>query len=212
MLYQFFNCYQFHLLWWKMTLKLMGTCTKSILRDHIDEVIRSHSFHHSLGFLRSRKRPLDWKKLMIFYGSQIIQNSPRHTQFISWYQEEEFHKKFIGSNITVFPIFFPITTGALWEILLDSFFHGNCSYPSISSDFNTVNVLSTIIQISSMKLYAPALIQSLLNGNSKTSFSKSVNWVKNKHKHKKIIRKKEKYFPLWLLFLISDSILEFANN
>lgn len=168
-----------------MTLKLMATCTMSILRDHIDEVTHSHPSHYSLGFLRSRKRPLDWKKLMIFYGSQIIQNSPCHTQFISWYEEEEFHKKFIGSNITVFPIFFPITRGALWEILLDSFLHGSSSYPSISSDFNTVNVLSMIIEISSLTFYAPSLIQSLLKKNSKTNFSQSVNWVKNKHKYKK---------------------------
>lgn len=169
----------------------MANCAKSISRDHIDEVIRSHRFHHSLSFLRSRKRPLDWKKLMMFYGSQIIQNSPCHTQFISWYQEEEFHKKFIGSNITVFPIFFPITIGALWEILMDFFLHGNCSYSSIPSDFNTVNVLSIIIQMSSLTFYAPALIQSLLKKNSKTSFSKSVSWVKNKQKYKKNDKEKD---------------------
>lgn len=92
--------------------------------------------------MRSRKRPHDWEKLMIFYGSQIIQNSPCHTRFISWHQEEEFHKKFIGSNITLFPTFFPITTGALRGILPDSLLHGNCSYPFTSSDFNTVNVVS----------------------------------------------------------------------
>ena len=128
-----------------MLCKLFLVSLGSVLRlPHIDSFIHGHFFkNRSHGFLGSRERPHDWKKLRIFHGSQVIWHSLCRAQFISWLEEGEWHIKFIGSSITVFPTCSPVTTEAPGEFsaaILSVGFVLIFSYPKT---YNAINILST---------------------------------------------------------------------
>lgn len=111
--------------------------------SHTDSFIHGHFLkNRSRGFLGSRERPHDWKKLRIFHGSQVIRHSLCHAQFISWLKEGECHIKFIGSSITVFPTCSPVTAEAPGEFsaaILSVGFVLIFSYPKT---YKSINILS----------------------------------------------------------------------
>lgn len=77
---------------------------------------------------------MDRKSLSMLYAMLSVYSGSK---------KETLHTKFIDSNITVFPIFTPITTEAPGEVSATFFFSTGfvlmLSYPKI---YNTINILS----------------------------------------------------------------------
>lgn len=127
---------------------------------------------------------MDSKSLSMLYAMLSVYTGSK---------KETLHTKFIASNITVCPIFTPITTEEPGEVSATFFFFPLDLFSCFHIlRFTTLSIYSAlIIQISSLTFYVSARIQSSHKTNLKIRFSKSVNCVKT-NTHNQIQRTLEK--------------------